>query len=59
MRDEDGHLINGDEEKREAFNAFVLPRSSVLMTDLGVPRPVSWKTMAAGAATFHLWALKL
>ena len=57
--DEDGHLTNGDEDKREAFNAFLLPQSSVLITDLGVPGPVSRKTMAAGAVTFHLWALKL
>ncbi|XP_040977464.1 uncharacterized protein LOC121232961 [Aquila chrysaetos chrysaetos] len=56
---EDGHLTNRDEEKAEAFNAFFLPQSLIIRIVLGLPGPLSRRTMTAGTVTFHLWTLKL
>lgn len=50
---EDGHLKNKDEEKEEARHFFFLPQSAILI-DLGLPSPLSWRTMITGAMTFHL-----
>lgn len=33
--------------------------SQTLMIDLGLPGPLSQRTMAVGTVTFHLWTLKL
>ena len=55
---EDGRLTNSDEAKAEVFKAF-LPHSLIILIDLGLPGPLSWRTMTAGTVTFHLWTLTL
>lgn len=49
-------LTNRDEERQRQSILFV-PQSLILMIDLGLPSPLSWRTMTAGTVTFHLWTL--
>lgn len=48
IEDEDGHLMSGDQEKTEAFNAFF-----VLVCNINATQSLSWRVMTGGTKTFH------
>lgn len=52
---EDGHLTNRDEDKAEALDTFSLSQSSIILTDIQLPSPLSRRTTSAGAVTSYLW----
>jgi len=56
---EDGHkqrlTKNGSIQQVGGF----LPQSLTIPIDLGLPSPLSWRTVTAGMVTFHLCTLKL
>lgn len=41
------------------LSMVLLPQSLMLMIDLGLPGPPSWRTMTAGTVTFNLRILTL